>query len=160
MWIDGVRKRPVGRVGRGSAIARLAFLAAFAAALPACGDGSAPASQDTAPVAASVPSNPPAQLAAAPAEEPRTLADLFPEGEGRDLVLNNCSACHAAACAAMGQRPASRWEALREAHREHVPSLSDEQLRTVFAYLGENFDDRRPEPFIPAHFLERGCTPF
>jgi len=160
MSIDGVRKRPAGRGEWGVTVAQLVFLVAFAWALTACGDGAAPASQDTGPVAASAPSDPPAQLAAAPADEPRTLADLFPEGEGRELVLNNCSACHAAACAAMGQRPSSRWEDLREAHREHVPSLSDEQLRTVFAYLGSNFDDQRPEPFIPARFLDQGCTPF
>jgi mono/diheme cytochrome c family protein len=160
MSIDGVRMLGAGRGATGGTMARLALLVVLAWALPACGDGAAPAAQDTGPVPASASPDPPAQLAAAPVDEPRTLADLFPEGEGRDLVLNNCSACHAAACAAMGQRPASRWEDLREAHREHVPSLSDEQIRTVFAYLGSNFSDRHPEPFIPAHFLDRGCTPF
>lgn len=103
----------------------------------------------------------PVQAPAAPAmEEPATIADIFPEGEGRELVLNNCASCHAVACAAIGQRPPNRWDELREAHREHVISLSDEDLQTTFAYLRENFSSDQPEPNVPSRFLERGCTPF
>lgn len=105
-------------------------------------------------------SEPAADQAAAEADRPETVADLFPEGEGRELVLNNCASCHAVACAAMGQRPPARWNNIRESHREHIPSMSEEDLNTVFAYLQENFDDTQPEPEIPAAFLQRGCTPF
>ena len=94
------------------------------------------------------------------AAQPQTIADIFPEGEGRILVLNNCAACHAVACAAIGQRTPARWEALQDAHREHIPSMSEEDLETVFTYLQSNFDNTQPEPEIPQAFLQRGCTPF
>ena len=99
----------------------------------------------------------PAEPAAA---QPQTIAEIFPAGEGRDIVLNNCASCHAVACAAIGQRPVPRWEELREAHAEHVPSLSAEQRQTAFAYLAEHFSAEDPEPNVPPQFLERGCTPF
>lgn len=94
------------------------------------------------------------------APQPQTIADIFPEGEGRVLVLNNCAGCHAAACAAIGQRTPARWEALQDAHREHIPSMSEEDLETVFTYLQSNFDNTQPEPEIPQAFLQSGCTPF
>ena len=94
------------------------------------------------------------------AAQPQTIADIFPEGEGRTLVLNNCAACHAVACAAIGQRSPARWEALQESHEEHIPSMSEEDLETVFTYLQSNFDNTQPEPEIPQAFLQRGCTPF
>lgn len=96
----------------------------------------------------------------AQAPQPQTIADIFPEGEGRALVLNNCAGCHAVACAAIGQRTPARWEALQESHGEHIPSMSEEDLDTIFTYLQSNFDDSQPEPQIPAAFLQRGCTPF
>lgn len=106
------------------------------------------------------PADMPAAPEAPPATDYATVSDLFPEGEGKEIVLNNCASCHAVACAAIGQRPANRWEDLAQAHAEHVPSLSDEQRQTAFAYLASNFSDRQPEPNVPPQFLERGCTPF
>jgi mono/diheme cytochrome c family protein len=145
--------------GKGTGLLAVMVLGATLA-LAGCGDGSAPATQDPGNAAAASPAAPAQSVAPAPANGPQTVVDLFPEGEGRQIVLNNCSSCHAVACAAMGQRPASRWSELREAHREHVPSLSDDDLRTAFAYLQTHFDDQQPEPYIPPQFLERGCTPF
>jgi mono/diheme cytochrome c family protein len=95
---------------------------------------------------------------AAPA--PATVADLFPEGAGRALVLDNCGSCHAVACSTIGQRPLARWDGLREDHRDKASSLSEEDLRTTFAYLSANFSDSQPEPTVPPHLLEGGCTPF
>ena len=100
----------------------------------------------------------------APAEaaspEPTNVGDIFPEGLGRQLVLDTCGACHAIACSAIGQRMAARWNNLKEDHRDKVPSLSEEELETLFAYLNEHFSDSKPEPRVPPHFLEGGCTPF
>ena len=94
--------------------------------------------------------------------EPETtsLTEIFPEGEGQTLVLDNCGSCHAVACSAIGQRTRARWDNLKEGHKQHVASLSAEELETIFAYLKENFNDTKPEPAVPAHFLEAGCTPF
>lgn len=119
----------------------------------ACSGSGAPeqaATTGTAPEAA------PAATVAAGAE-PRTVADLFPEGPAKAMVLNNCSTCHAVACSVIGQRSAERWDALREGHKERV---ADVDLETVFAYLKGNFDDSKPEPKVPPAFLEGGCTPF
>jgi mono/diheme cytochrome c family protein len=102
-----------------------------------------------------------AAVTAAPAAEaPTTVAEIFPEGPGKQLVLNNCASCHQVACAAIGQRPAGRWTELREAHREHAPGLGDEDLTAIFAYLSSNFGSDRPEPLVPPEFLAGGCTPF
>src|SRR5262245_5036263 len=99
----------------------------------------------------------PAPVANAAAAEPRAPADLFPPGEGRDLVVNNCTSCHNLACAAIGQRSSERWEALKASHREHV---GDVNLDVLFGYLKANFGADKPEPKVPPHFLEGGCTPY
>ena len=108
------------------------------------------------------PPTPPTETAAAqPATpEPQVVGDIFPEGLGRPLVLDSCSACHAVACSAIGQRTAARWDNLKEDHRDKVPSMSEEELETLFSYLKEHFGDSKPEPNVPPHFLEGGCTPF
>jgi len=121
-----------------------------------CGEAAAPS-------VAEMPSNAaPAPPPAAPAQgaEPASVADLFPEGPGRELVLNNCSSCHAVACSAIGQRTAARWDSLKEDHRDKAASLGQQELDTIFAYLKSHFDDSQPEPRVPAEFLEGGCTPF
>ena len=92
--------------------------------------------------------------------EPATLADLFPEGSGKALVLDTCGECHALACSAIGQRTLARWAGLEEDHRDKASNLSEENLETIFAYLSEHFNDSRPEPRVPPRFLEAGCTPF
>ena len=101
-----------------------------------------------------------ATTTAAAAPEPQTVADLFPEGAGKALVLDNCSACHAVACSVIGQRPQARWNNLKVDHRDKASSLSEVDLDMLFAYLSEHFNDSQPAPSVPAHFLEQGCTPF
>ena len=101
-----------------------------------------------------------ASAASAASTQPETVGDLFPEGEGRDLVLNNCSSCHAVACAVIGQRTAARWNGLKEGHSDRMPGLADGELDRMFAYLQGHFNDTQPEPSVPAAFLEAGCTPF
>jgi hypothetical protein len=105
---------------------------------------------------------PPAGSAAAspapvPVAAPVTLLDVFPAAPERELVLANCGSCHNAACAAIGQRPAARWDALLVAHRDR---LSGVDLDKVFGYLKAHFNDGRPEPKVPPALLEGGCTPF
>ena len=92
--------------------------------------------------------------------EPATAADLFPEGPGRSLVLDNCGTCHAVACAAIGQRTPARWDNLKEGHRDHVSNLGEQDLETVFEYLKEHFNNTKPEPRVPPQFLVEGCAPF
>ena len=140
-------------------VARTAVAVIFGLALAGCGGGG-DADSDVAPINAGVGEADVAADAGPPPDAPATIADLFPEGEGKQIVLSNCTSCHAVACAAIGSRPAPRWDDLREAHGEHVPSLSDEERTTAFDYLAANFSDEQPEPYVPPQFLERGCTPF
>ncbi len=91
---------------------------------------------------------------------PATIADLFPDDPVKGQVLNNCAGCHAVACTTIGQRTAARWNSLQEGHQDHLPSLGEEELGAIFSYLEANFSDSLPEPVVPPHFLEAGCTPF
>jgi mono/diheme cytochrome c family protein len=128
----------------------------------ACSDAKAPASSSgQASSAPAKPAAPVAQsgaVAAPPAgPEPTNVADLFPAGQGRDVVLNSCSSCHNLACSAIGQRTAARWDSLRESHKDKI---SDADAASAFTYLKSNFNDAKPEPKVPAKFLQGGCTPF
>jgi hypothetical protein len=116
----------------------------------ACTEASAPGAEPPPSTAT------PAAAPAAPAE-PQTVADIFPPGAQREAVMNSCGSCHNLACAAIGQRSAERWDALRDGHKDTV---SSGDLAAMFEYLKTNFNASRPEPKIPPRFLEGGCTPF
>jgi mono/diheme cytochrome c family protein len=125
--------------------------------LAACGGGSSvPAQSGETAAATAVPATPPVASAPEPGE-PKTVADLFPAGPGRELVMNNCASCHNVACSAIGRRTPERWDSLKDAHKEQV---SGADVDTIFAYLKANFDSSKPEPKVPPQFLEGGCTPF
>ena len=166
MWTEGVGmiRRGTPRHARRPGILGMIV---FSVLLGGCGDGGAATADRAADAPAVTTAAPepgssagPAGLGVAQQVEYRTVADLFPEGEGRTLVMNNCATCHAVACAAMGQRSEGRWRELDAAHAAHLPGLPDEQRRLIFAYLSSNFGEAQPEPAIPAAFLDRGCTPF
>jgi mono/diheme cytochrome c family protein len=127
----------------------------------ACSEANAPATTanpGTPAPAASQSSKPQAAAPGAPvAGEPANVADIFPPGAGRDVVLNSCGSCHNLACSAIGQRTADRWKSLRESHKDKV---SDADANAAFAYLQSHFNDGNPEPRVPAKFLQGGCTPF
>jgi hypothetical protein len=100
----------------------------------------------------------PAAKPAAPAgPEPANVAEVFPAGAGRDVVLNNCGSCHNLACSAIGQRTSARWQSLKESHKDKV---TDGDAAAAFAYLQSHFNDANPEPKVPPKFLQGGCTPF
>jgi hypothetical protein len=126
--------------------------------LAACGEAQAPgraANQPATEAANTQPAPPAAAVADAP--EPKTVADIFPAGPQREAVLNNCASCHNVACAAIGQRTAERWDALKAGHQDKTPGAD---VNAMFEYLKANFDSTKPEPRVPPRFLEGGCTPF
>jgi mono/diheme cytochrome c family protein len=86
------------------------------------------------------------------------LNKVFPPGEGRDLVLSNCVACHSFVCSVRGQRPAGHWETVKIGHRAKVPALNDADFDALFAYLTANFNDTKPEPELPEALLKIGCN--
>jgi hypothetical protein len=82
------------------------------------------------------------------------LDEIFPAGEGRDLVLMNCLTCHGLVRIVWGQRDAARWGPVKNRHRERVIGLSDEKFNTLFAYLIDNFNATKPVPDLPQWYLE------
>lgn len=103
---------------------------------------------------------PPAAGSAAASAQPFSLARVFPPGAGRDLVLAACGSCHPVACSALGQRTGERWEAVKEGHKDKLTGHTSADVNAMFSYLKENFNERRPEPKIPAEFVQQGCTPY
>jgi len=77
------------------------------------------------------------------------LDEIFPPGQGRDLVLGNCTTCHSFVRIVLGQKDRQRWEGIAIRHRDRVKGLSDEQFTSLFAYLQDNFNDLKPEPKLP-----------
>lgn len=122
----------------------------------ACG-GAGPSTEPGASPSAQAPA---AAESASTAAEPASVADLFPQGPGRDMVMNTCGSCHAVACSTIGQRSAARWNSLKEGHRDRLQNTSTADLDAIFGYLASNFNDTTPEPKVPPRFLEGGCTPF
>ena len=97
---------------------------------------------------------------AAASAEKFTPASVFPPGPGRDNVVNSCGSCHSLLCGDRGQRTAQRWDTIKESHRDKLTSVSGPDLDTMFSYLKKHFNDTKPEPSIPAEFLQEGCTPY
>lgn len=103
---------------------------------------------------------PSAEPVADTGREVTSLADIFPEGLGRGLVIDSCGGCHAVACSAIGQRTEARWKTLESDHRDRVADMSNDDYVALFQYLSANFNSTVPEPNVPPQFLEGGCTPF
>lgn len=88
------------------------------------------------------------------------VASVFPAGAGRDQVMNGCGNCHPVLCVTRGQRTAERWEGIKGSHKDKMTDASPADLNVMFAYLTENFNDKKPEPQVPPELLSQGCTPF
>lgn len=100
-------------------------------------------------------------VAATPAaEQPGkvNLDKIFPDGKGRELVLNNCTACHSFVCVVRGQRTVDHWNTVMATHRPRVSSLSDDDYKVLFDYVKENFNDTKPEPELPVELQSLGCS--
>ena len=134
-------------------IERLAAAVLLAAAA-GCGNTPGP----TAEKAASIPKA--GAKAAKAAAAPLNIGSIFPPGDGRELVLSTCGACHPVVCSARGQRTAERWESIRKSHQDKLTGQSSANVASMFAYLKQNFNETKPEPKIPAELAEQGCTPF
>ena len=136
----------------------LAIVIASGCLLAACGRSTGE-SANAAQAAASQPQSNPAVSAEKPSGQ-SSLANIFPPGPGRELVLNTCGSCHSTACAARGQRTAERWDSIKKDHKDKLTGSSSEDLNVMFSYLKTNFNDTKPEPQIAAELLQQGCTPF
>ncbi len=86
------------------------------------------------------------------------LDEIAPPDQGRDLLVQNCGACHSFICAFRGQRSVDHWQTIKQDMRDKVSVLDDQDYDTLFAYLEANFDDHKPEPNLPPEFQDLGCS--
>jgi hypothetical protein len=82
------------------------------------------------------------------------LDEIFPPGEGRDLVLNNCQNCHTFVPIVVLQMDEAAWTRNSIDHRERVTSLTDDEFKTLYTYLRANFHPGRPVPKLPKALLD------
>jgi hypothetical protein len=82
------------------------------------------------------------------------INQIFPPGDGRDLVLNNCQNCHTFVPIVVLQMDKDAWTRNSLDHRERVASLNDEDFKKLYAYLVANFHPDRPVPTLPKALLD------
>jgi hypothetical protein len=82
------------------------------------------------------------------------IDEIFPPGEGRDLVLNNCQNCHTFVPIVVLQMDADAWTRNSLDHRDRVTSLTDDEFKTLYTYLRANFHPGRPVPTLPKELLD------
>ena len=123
----------------------LLFAGALAGASVGCGGGSS--SNQAAGASAA---------AGAASEDGPVKVDLeaiFPQGPGRDLVLENCQNCHTFVPIVVLQMDKDAWYRNSLDHRERVTTLTDQQVKTIYEYLSTNFGPHRPVPRLPKELL-------
>lgn len=79
---------------------------------------------------------------------------IFPPGEGREVVLQNCTNCHTFVPIALARNTPDEWWSHRTQHRQRVPGLTDAQVDTLYGYLTTNFAPGRPLPELPEDLLQ------
>jgi hypothetical protein len=82
------------------------------------------------------------------------IDQIFPPGEGRDLVLNNCQNCHTFVPIVVLQMEEDAWTRNSIDHRDRVAQVSDEDFKTLYTYLKANFHPGRPVPKLPKELLD------
>jgi mono/diheme cytochrome c family protein len=82
------------------------------------------------------------------------LDEIFPQGAGRDLVLENCQNCHTFVPLVVLQMNKEGWQRNSLDHRERVTTLTDDQFKIVYEYLTANFGPHRPVPRLPKELLK------
>ena len=82
------------------------------------------------------------------------LDEIFPQGPGRDLVLENCQNCHTFVPIVVLQMEKDAWYRNSLDHRDRVTTLTDDQFKTVYEYLATNFGPHRPVPRLPKELLK------
>jgi mono/diheme cytochrome c family protein len=127
--------------------ARAIAVGLFLAAMAGCQD-SAPAAD--APAAART-TSPPGSMRV-------DIDAIFPEGEGRSLVLNNCQTCHTWVPIVVLQMNEAEWYRSSLEHRGRVQGLNDQEFETLYDYLKASFTPDTPVPELPPALLESWTT--
>jgi competence protein ComEA len=74
---------------------------------------------------------------------------LLPPGDGRDLMIRTCSACHSPERAANERRNLEDFEALMVEMQGNGLTASDTDLDTIAHYLASVFPPSLPKPAKP-----------
>ncbi len=82
------------------------------------------------------------------------MDQIFPPGEGRDLVLNNCQNCHTWVPIVVLGMNETEWARSSGEHRGRVEALGDDDFETLYTYLSSTFTPERPIPELPSALLE------
>jgi len=86
------------------------------------------------------------------------INDVFPEGAGRDLVLDNCQSCHVLVPILVLPLDEAAWYRSSLEHRERVEGLTDDEFETLYQYLESNFTPDKPTPELPPALLDSWTT--
>lgn len=75
-------------------------------------------------------------------------------GEARDLILNNCTICHAFVPIVLQQFDEPGWDGLFDRHADRSPQLTEEQTQKMVKYLAANFNQSIDPPDLPQELLD------
>jgi len=99
----------------------------------------------------------PTMASPAPTGTPISTADLlnrvFPPGDGRELVIENCLNCHGLGAIVLkgSQKDATAWAAHRAYHeRSMVVWLTAAEKDRLWGYLVRTFGPGKPAPELPS----------
>lgn len=145
----GPRSDPnaIGRARARPGACFAAFALAASAALASCGKRFTGGESED--------GTPPVQAVEA---KPFNIRDVFPEGAGRELVLDNCQSCHVLVPILILRMDKAAWYRNSLEHRERVEGLGDEDFETLYDYLTSTFTPDRPIPKLPAALLDTWTT--
>lgn len=86
------------------------------------------------------------------------INDVFPEGAGRDLVLDNCQSCHVLVPILVLPLDDAAWYRSSLEHRERVEGLTDSEFEALYDYLASNFTPDKEAPELPPALLDSWTT--
>lgn len=89
---------------------------------------------------------------------PFNIRDVFPEGPGRELVLDNCQSCHVLVPILVLRMDKAAWYRNSLEHRERVEGLDDDDFEILYDYLTSTFTPDSPIPELPAALLDTWTT--
>ncbi len=75
-------------------------------------------------------------------------------GEARDLIINNCTICHAFVPIVLQQFDAQGWDGLFDRHADRSPQLTEPQITDMKKYLAANFNPSIEPPDLPQELLD------
>jgi hypothetical protein len=76
--------------------------------------------------------------------------------EARELILQNCTACHSFVPIVKAQKTEDEWDAVLSVHRSRVSNISDEEYAEIRQYLVAHFNPQNPKPELPPELEKLG----